>query len=428
MKIKKVISFLLAALLTAGMLGVPARGTDETATPPEETETSDSAPAADDALAYSLPQTDRVLDPDELEEMIGAYMKAHGLKETNFSFAYSYTGTGESWSYNGGRYMAAASLYKLPLMMNVAKLVSSGELSQDDILCGMKISYIENRSLTYSDNEVSEKVIGYFYPFRNYRLKLAEIAGYREEDLPPEFFGSNAFCADFMMNVLWELYSHTGTYPNIIENLLIAEPHHYFRIRLEDEYQVAQKYGGGDGVLNTAGIVYTPTPFLLVVMSRYVTRAEDVIGELAEMMAEYTLKLDQRVRDREAERLQQEEKERLAAEEVRRAETEARLAAEQAQREAEEAAKQAAEEAERAAEEAARKAEQDRLAAEEAERLRLEQEEAARLAAQEADNAAAARRETAQKILAGACIPAAALLLLTAVLSAGRKKKKTAKR
>ncbi len=298
----------------------------------------------------------RMVDVDELDAMVRGYIQEHNIDPESFELAYCYTGTGETYYFNADRFINAASLYKLSLNMGLARKVAAGELQQTDLVEGMEISYIENRSLVYSDNTVSEALIGYFSPFRSYRLMQAEIAGYPEEELDEDYFTSNSTSARFMLGVLQELWNHTEKYPNVVECMLEANPEEYFRRSLNGQYTVAQKYGGGDGYLHTAGIIYTPTPCLLVVMTHYVINAEWVIADMAQMMADYSAGLDA------------EKNAILAA----RAEA-ARIAAE------EEAARIAAEEAARIAaeEEAAR------LAAEEAARIAAE-EEAARIAAEKA--------------------------------------------
>ena len=294
-----------------------------------------------------------VLDEAELSAMVADFMAERGMTENNSSVSFCYTGTGETWNFNGDMYINGASLYKLSLMMGLARKVAAGELSQEDTINGMTISYIEMRSLTYSDNAVSEQIIEYFSPFRSYRLMQAEIAGVKEEDLPVEYFSSNTFSANFMLGVLQELYNNTEKYPNVIECMLDANPGEYYRRSLDGKYTVAQKYGGGDGYLHTAAIIYTPTPCLVTVMTYHVSNAEAAIAGLGELLAEYAVTLDQRTKDHYAELERQ-------AEEARRAEEEARLAAEAAEQERlrlEEEARRAEEEA-RLAEEAAQKAQE----------------------------------------------------------------------
>ena len=371
-----VLAVMLFSLLVPALAAEVEPAVAEDAAAPVSTE-PDAAQESETAEPDAAEEDDffPVLDPEELSEMVADFMRQRGLKDTNFSMAYCYTGTGETWSCNGDTFWHGASFYKLPLMMYLSNKVATGQLQQTDQIMGMDISYIEMRALTYSDNNVSEKIITYCSADtgRDFRLVLADYADMTREELPADYLSRLIFSPNYMMNVLKKLYGDPDSYPNVIDCMLNAEPRHYFRFTLEGKYAVAQKYGGGslDGVryLHTAGIVYTPVPFFLVVMTRNATNAEYAIAGMAELMADYTLKLDQRISDHYAELERQ-------AEEARRAEEEARLAAEAEERarlEAEEAARRAEEEARLAEEEARRRAEQERQQAEQ-EAARQEQE------------------------------------------------------
>ena len=301
-------------------------------------------------------ETLRVLDADELSALVDQFMAERGIKSDRFAVSFCYTGTGETWDYNGDMFMQGASLYKLSMIMGLARLVAQGELTQEDKIQGMKVDYIEMRSLTYSDNAVSEKMINYFTNrlgnFRNYKLMQAEIAGADPDLLPYEYYNANFCSPNFMLGVLKELYANPEQYPNVLDCLYNANPEHYFRMTMDGKYTVAQKYGGGDGYLHAAGIIYTPTPILLVVMTRRVSNAEYAIANMATLMSDYALTMDKRIQDHYDEIARQEEEARRAEEEARLAaerEEQKRIAAEEAARQAEEAARQAREEAERAA-------------------------------------------------------------------------------
>ena len=64
-------------------------------------------------------------------------------------------------------------------------------------------------------------------------------------------------------------------------------------------------------MLHNAGIIYTPTPILLVVMCDHMPGQLDALDELAEFFADYSLELDKRQAQREAEK--QEESARAEA-------------------------------------------------------------------------------------------------------------------
>ena len=340
---------------------------------------SGSAPAAlaaaSDAAAEAEPEAENsdepeaeepwpVLDEAEIRALVEGYMAEHGVSADRFAMSFCYTGTGETWSYNGDWFLQGASLYKLSLMMGLAEKVHNGELQQTDRIYDWDISHIENRALTYSDNAVSERMIGYFGTFREYRLMQARIAGYTEDQLPAEYFSENVFSADFMMGVLKELYNNQEKYPNVMDCLFEANPGEYFRASLDGEYAVAQKYGGGNGFLHTAGVIYTPVPCLLVVMTYKVPYAQQIIAGIARLMADYAVTLYQRTEDHFAELERQAEEARRKAEEEAEAARQAAEAEERARREAEEARRRAEEEAEAARQAALEEAEKARKAEE----------------------------------------------------------------
>jgi len=91
----------------------------------------------------------------------------------------------------------------------------------------------------------------------------------------------------------------------VADCLMNAQPGHYFRLNLGDEVPIAQKYGyyhddeDGSDWTHTAGIFYTPNPFVLTVMTRYGGMGETIIGDLAALFYEYTRELDTRLAKRE---------------------------------------------------------------------------------------------------------------------------------
>ncbi len=360
MKYRKKIAIALMLILLAELLCSTSLAAQADTVPDQEATAQEAEPA--DASDESAEEEDYfpVLDQEELNAIVEDFMAKRGIKADRFAVSYFYTGTEEGWSKNGDWYTNGASLYKLSLMMGLARKVSAGELSQEDKINGMTISYIEKRALTYSDNNVGEQIITYFCnqlgSFRAYRLMQAGIAGVPEEDLPASYFSSNEYSTNYMMGVLKELYYNQEKYPSVIDYLLLANTDGYLHIGLNGGYPVAQKYGGGDGYFHIAGIVYTPTPFLVSIMSYRVSNAASVIVDLCRVLTDYTLTLDARIAEHQAELERQAEEARRAEEEARlaaEAEERARLEAEEAARRAEEEARQAAiaarEEAERAA-------------------------------------------------------------------------------
>ena len=88
---------------------------------------------------------------------------------------------------------------------------------------------------------------------------------------------------------------------------------------------MAQKYGSlttdYTDVNHTIGIIYTPHPFILVVMTDHVGGPWNVVRDMARMFGDYTLGLEEALAEKqaaeEAERLRQEEEAARLAEEER---------------------------------------------------------------------------------------------------------------
>ena len=291
-----------------------------------------------------------IFDPDELQSMVDSFIQeysGYGVKADNISFAYTYLATGETWFYNPDTWYYSASMYKVPLMMILAEKEANGELTQESDVKGLTLAYAEESILVYSNNDY----------------------------------------AHLMLNYL-------GTDKDIIDCLKRAQPTDYFHLYIDPELEVAQKYGSYKEFNNTSGIIYTPNPVILTVMTSDLARAELVIGEAAKMFVDYTYTLDGKLNSYKEEkaRAEEEAKQKAAEEAAAQAEEEARLA-----KEAEEKA---------AAEEAARQAE---------------------LAAQQKAEERAALMEKIKAAAIVLCVAAAAVVIIVPVIK-GRRKTGTAGR
>lgn len=297
-------------------------------------------------------EAEQVLDCEELEALIEEYLDKNHRNKENFALAYTYLETGETYSYHPDMWCYPASIFKLPEMMMIENDVANGVISAEDKLCGYPQDIALEYILVYSQTEIALDIFGYFGGQAGYRKRSLELVDWDMDNLPPRWEYNVDVCAPLVNAWLLKLYSEPDQFPQIIEHMKLAQPKQYFRHYLEGQYEIAQKYGAYQGVHHTCGIIYTPHPILLTVLTQYYGSAEPFLGETAELMVNYTLTLDEKLEAMRAEK----EAARLAAEEALRIEEEERLAAEEAARKAEE---------ERlAAEEAARKAEEERLAAE----------------------------------------------------------------
>lgn len=286
--------------------------------------------AAPAAFAENGEEQESVLDAEELQMLVEEFAEENHIDPGCFSVGYVYTATGESWYYNEDEWYDSASLYKVPLMMLIENQVARGNIDPEGKVCGVNLHEAEYLILVRSQNQVAEYLLDYFDSYKEFRRQSAELADFSEDMLPRNYLSSRLVSAEYMTNILKKLYETPEDYPQVTENLLLAQPEKYFRHYLEGEYDIAQKYGSYEGRNHTAGIIYTPNPILLTVLTYGVSAAEETIGALAERIVEYTLSLDQRLERQRAEKQAAEEAARLAEEEARQREEEARQAEEAA--------------------------------------------------------------------------------------------------
>lgn len=325
----------------------PAPAESETPAEPEQTPAPEqsSAPAAtvpeeqvDEVIISAETVEDGVLDSDELKKLIEDFLDERGIAHDRFRLGYTYTGTNETWYYNGDVWSYSASVYKLPLMMMLAQKVANGELKQDDKVCGVDLTYAETSVLTYSNNDYAHVMIHYFDSERDYREQQVKMSDVPVEDIPERYYVSSHFSPRFVIGVLRNLYENPDQFPNIVECLKVAMPGQYLSRTLGDKYEVAQKYGAYEQFNNIAGIVYMPHPIFIAINTTWVGNAEQVLADAGKLLADYTLTLDARLEEREKaakaeeeRKLQEEEAERKRLEEeAAQAEEEARIAEAQA--------------------------------------------------------------------------------------------------
>ena len=334
---------------------------------------------ADDAAADT-----GIINAQKLNEMTESFLSERGIDPKNFSLGFCYTATGDEWYYNGDEWFYPASMYKVPLIMLLSERVKSGEIAQD--IYDKTVSEIEDLILTYSNNDWAHIIRKYLGGDEQWRTEAKKYASLKDDEYDPDYMDYCYFNNRYMTSVMETLYSDSDSYPNVIDCLLRAEPTHYFRLSqsIDGVYDVAQKYGSFDDQIgqsfnHTTGIIYTPNPCIVTVMTCNVSNYEKVISDAALMLTEYSLSLDDQLKSYEEE-------------------------------------KQAEEEAARKAEEdaAAEKAEQERLAAERAAAEKAEQE---RLAAEQA------RKETVKKVLTIVGIAAVVVLAAFIGIRAALKKR-----
>lgn len=223
-----------------------------------------------------------------LDEIMAAFMESKNLNINNFKMGYYNTATGETWYFEPDSFWDGASLYKLPLNMALAEHVQQGFLTWDYPIMNITLGRAQQLSLVDSNNEYSQAMQDVFGEYAIYRTAIAAYSGLDLEAQEENFFKYNLFSPRYMINVLKTLYEEPERFPNVIEYMKLARPGQFFRRNIY-EYEVAQKYGYRGSLLHTAGIVYTPTPFLLVVMTNGAPMSEQLMGEVSRLMCDYTL-------------------------------------------------------------------------------------------------------------------------------------------
>jgi len=225
--------------------------------------------------------------------VIEAFVEEHGINRDLAAIGYRDPVTGEEYCVNGDRYFFAASLYKVALNMLWAEKIAAGEADGDTRLVNLPLSYLMDQSLIHSSNVYSATLMDGLGGQRDSWLLAAPYYGLTEEEAAAEsaYIQENNITPRQMLRCLDTLWREPERFPGVIDRLLEAEPEHYFR-KNEDRWPIAQKYGFMDtkwGIdMNCAAIVYTDSPFLLVVLSHNLYKAEETMSELCSRLGEYT--------------------------------------------------------------------------------------------------------------------------------------------
>ncbi len=238
------------------------------------------------AAAYEVPTDFTDLT---LEAAMENFRAAYGLHEGNFSLSYYDTVTGEAYTYNDGKFMVAASTFKLPLNMYYYELERDGQIAADAYIsgAGTTLDQAHYQSLVHSNNEVSIGMLYNLGDFRTYKALMRKYFTMTDEEIDYIYYVDNYYCTRMMMDALTYLYDNSGDFEEMLGYMKEAQPGEYFKAYVT-EYEIAHKYGWFEGAVNDVGIIYTPQPFLLAV---YTQDAPDsaVCGRAAELLTAYNL-------------------------------------------------------------------------------------------------------------------------------------------
>ena len=251
-----------------------------------------SSPIPDEPEDYG------VLDPAAMTKLVEDYVSAFGYSKEKISVGYCYLDTGDTWYYNGDRWYFSAGLHKVPVMMILAQQEHDGLLTRDSQIKGMTLGEAEESVIVYSSNESTHAMMSYIGTDQECRMKYRDFSALPEEYYDPDYLEYSYFSARFTLDVIKTLYYENERFPNILECMKRSDAGSYFGAGLNEGIEAAQKYGTftdkrGVEFNHAAGVIYTPHPFALVVMTQDMGVNQQVLKDMAVIFQDYTLGLDE---------------------------------------------------------------------------------------------------------------------------------------
>ena len=214
------------------------------------------------------PYSDADVDGQTLEQIMTRFREQYGLDESNFSFCYRNTVTGEQYCFNERWFAYAASTYKLPLNLYFYEMENAGEIDPDAVMTQgrARLSHIHEESILNSNNELTFALISYLGGFEPYKRAMLKFFSVPEAEIEEKYYYDHIYCTEMMLDVLQYLYDRQEQFPELLGYMKQAVPEDYFRKYITD-CEVAHKYGDFKSMRNDVGIVYADQPFLLVVFT-----------------------------------------------------------------------------------------------------------------------------------------------------------------
>lgn len=266
------------------------------------------------ALAEYAPGSLGVIDGNALQKMIEDYVKENSLNTTgrDISVGFCYLATGDTWYYNENVWYYSASLYKVPVAMLLAEREAAGEITRDTFFENQYYSgtleKLQYQSIVNSNNDTGHAMVEWMGGTYSGKCadQIKKYASLADAEYPSSFTEYSYYSAKFYTQVLKTLYNNSEAYPKVIEYMKQAVPNHYLRLNLEGKYEIAQKYGAFEETKasrnnnHAGGIIYTPNPIVVTVMSANIPSYEKHIGNIAQMLADYALTLDEALGQQQA--------------------------------------------------------------------------------------------------------------------------------
>ena len=256
--------------------------------------------AEDTGNTYIPPEPEgyAVIDPAEMQKLVDNYVKVHYLDKDEISIGYCYLDSGDTWYYNGDAWYFGAGAYYVPLVMIVAEWESSGKTTRDTVFKDDTLGDMERYLLVYSNNYYAHVIMDSIGSTTEVRTKYKAYSPLPEEYYDPDFLDYGYFSARFLTDVIKTLYYENERFPNVIDCMKLSDNGKYFNGAMRGQYEVAQRSGNfidkrNVEYNNCTGIIYTPHPFVLTVMTKDMGITQEIIWDMAVIFKDYTLTLDE---------------------------------------------------------------------------------------------------------------------------------------
>lgn len=222
-----------------------------------------------------------------------------GNNKNNVAIAYYDINTGDSIKINENISFLAASTVKVPINMLLYDMVYKGEINENEkltyiegdyedgagILQGqdlsqpLSISDLSRYSIVYSDNIAINMILD--------RVGIENRFAYLESILKHNVdHNGNYTTADDSLKILERLYENPDNnpyYENLI-NLMKNTVYHDRIDKLIPQQIVAHKIGDYNEYVNDIGIVYTKNPYIIVILTKNIPNANELIGQISKII------------------------------------------------------------------------------------------------------------------------------------------------
>ena len=250
---------------------------------------------AEEGAAEPAPTEEGAAEPvPDWDEIVQALLDEHNAYSTQVAAGYLNLVTGEEHYLNPDTYMAAASMFKLPLCMYFTELQQNGEVVWDEAAEHVSYKQLQDNILLFSSNEDAQVLWEKLGGFERFRKLTAHYMGASPDEMVGSVTTYNLYTPRQFIACLKLLYTESERFPGVLETMKQAMPDRYFCLN-ENRYDVAHKFGyvpsttdGEDNLMNDCGIVYTSQPFALVLFTSNVAQGEQLLTAYCTAMCDYT--------------------------------------------------------------------------------------------------------------------------------------------